>query len=190
MKMAFFAAAVAALVAPGIVAAQQGASRALDAPAELRTNAGGSLASATELVSLMNVTRVIDPMFQQMMPVMVDNMANALLAAPKALAALKAKLSDPIAETAAKAVLSEELTASLRGRYTAIADETAKEYVVTFTEAHLQSMFYFYSNGGGAKMLAAQPRLQQALSERGRAMGMSAAQEAIPKAITRITAAC
>ena len=148
----------------------------------------GTEASATKLVQLMKVEVVLDTMFQQMTPVMTGQVLTATAQAPGAPAAIKARLTDATARARAESIMGEEMMRSLRKRYPQIANATAKEYAATFSEADLQAAIAFYQSPAGQRFVAAQPKLQAALSSQGQAIGMAAGAEAVPAALARIEA--
>ncbi|EZP54963.1 MULTISPECIES: DUF2059 domain-containing protein [Sphingomonas] len=167
--------ATALLVAPEPVLAQAAAQP-------------GTIATARALVAQMRMERVLDPMFAQLMPLMVSNVENAMRADTAAPAALKARLATDAGRQQVGAIISEEFARAFRERYPAIAEATAEEYRKTFSESELTTILAFYRSPTGAKLLDAQPALQKALSEAGRGVGRDAAMAAFPKVQARLSA--
>lgn len=148
----------------------------------------GTVTSAAKLVQLLKLDGVLDTIFQQLTPMMTAQIMAALAQAPNAPAATKAIVADPAMRTKATAIMSEEIMKSLRKRYPEIAAATARQYAATLSEADLQAAIAFYQTPTGQRMIAAQPKLQAALSEHGKTIGATAGAEAVPAAILRIDA--
>lgn len=148
----------------------------------------GTVASAARLVQLLKLDGVLDMMFRQLTPMMTTQIMAALTQAPNAPAATKAIVADPAMRAKATAIMSEEIMKSLRRRYPEIAAASAREYAATLSEVDLQAAIAFYRTPTGQRMIAAQPRLQTALSEQGKVIGAAAGAEAVPAAILRIDA--
>lgn len=127
-------------------------------------------------------------MFRQLTPMMTAQIMAALTQAPNAPAATKTIVANPAMRAKAAAIMSEEIMKSLRKRYPEIAAATARQYAATLSEADLQAAIAFYQTPTGQRMIAAQPRLQAALSEQGKIIGAAAGAEAVPAAILRIDA--
>jgi hypothetical protein len=163
------------------------AGAALLAPTPALAQAGTE-ASATRLVQMMKLDSVLDTMFQQMTPVMTGQVLAALAQAPSAPAAVKARLTDAASRAQAEAIMGEEMMKSLRKRYPAIASATVKQYAATFSETDLQAAIAFYQSPAGQRFVAAQPKLQAAMSGQGHVIGMAAGAEAVPAALARIEA--
>ncbi|KQM62707.1 hypothetical protein ASE75_13865 [Sphingomonas sp. Leaf17] len=148
----------------------------------------GTVSSAATLVQLLKLDGVLDTMFRQLTPMMTAQIMAALTQAPNAPAATKTIVANPAMRAKAAAIMSEEIMKSLRKRYPEIAAATARQYAATLSEADLQAAIAFYQTPTGQRMIAAQPRLQAALSEQGKIIGAAAGAEAVPAAILRIDA--
>nr|AGU10549.1 Uncharacterized protein conserved in bacteria DUF2059 [uncultured organism] len=177
MRRLFCLIAAALLAAPVPVAAQV-------APAAT----AGSITTARAIVARMQIDRTMDPLFQQIMPLMTANVENAMLAAPNTPAPLKARLTTDDGRKQVGTIISEEFSAAFRQRYPDIAEAAAVEYSKLFSEPELAAILAFYTSPAGAKLLQAQPQLQQVLSEQGRALGREAGMIAIPRIQARLVA--
>jgi hypothetical protein len=168
IAVALLAAPVAAQVAPAATA--------------------GSITTARAIVARMQIDRTMDPLLQQIMPFMTTNVENAMLAASNTPAPLKARLATDDGRRQVGTIISEEFSAAFRQRYPDIAEAAAVEYSKLFSEPELAAILAFYTSPAGAKLLQAQPQLQQVLSEQGRALGREAGMIAIPKIQARLVA--
>ncbi len=148
----------------------------------------GTIQTARAIVARMQMERTLDPMFQQLMPLMVANVQNAMQNATDAPAPLKARLATESGRQQIGAIISEEFTAAFRQRYPDIGDAAAEEYRKAFSEPELLAILGFYNSPVGAKLLTLQPQLQKTLSEQGRAIGREAGIAAVPKIQARLTA--
>lgn len=148
----------------------------------------GTIQTARAIVAQMQMEKMLDPMFAQLMPLMVSNVENAMRANAAAPAPLKARLETETGRQQVGAIITEEFSNAFRARYADIREATAEEYRKTFTEAELAAILAFYRSPAGTKLVQAQPQLQQVLSQAGRAVGQDAAIAAFPKIQARITA--
>jgi hypothetical protein len=148
----------------------------------------GTIATARAIVSKLRIERTMDPMFQQIMPLMTANVENAMATAPKTPEFLKAKLKTEEGRKQIGDIISAEFTAAFREHYPDIAEGAAEEYRKLFSEPELKAILAFYTSPTGAKLLEALPQLQQVLSEQGRALGREAGMTAFPKIQARLAA--
>ena len=148
----------------------------------------GTIVTARAIVTQMQMERTLDPLFAQLMPLMVSNVENAMRAAPDTPAPLKARLATPAGQQQIGTIISGEFGDAFRQRYPDIREAAAEEYRKTFSEPELAAILAFYRSPTGAKLVQAQPQLQKALSEAGQAIGRQAAVAAIPKIQARIVA--
>ena len=148
----------------------------------------GSITTARAIVARLRIERTIDPMFQQIMPLMTSNVENAMLAASGTPDAIKAKLKTQDGRQQISAIIGEEFTTAFRQHYPDIAEGAAEEYSRLFSEAELKAILAFYTSPAGAKLIEALPQLQQVLSEQGRGVGREAGMTAFPKIQARLTA--
>ncbi len=148
----------------------------------------GTIGTARAIVTRMQMERTLDPMFQQLMPLMVANVQNAMQNATDAPAPLKTRLATEAGRQQIGAIISEEFTAAFRQRYPDIGDAAAEEYRKAFSEPELLAILSFYNSPVGAKLLTLQPQLQKTLSEQGRAIGREAGIAAVPKIQARLIA--
>ena len=148
----------------------------------------GSITTARAIVARMQIDRPMDALLQQIMPLMTANVENAMLAGADTPAPLKVRLKTDDGRKQVGTIISEEFGAAFRQRYPDIAAAAAVEYSKLFSEPELAAILAFYTSPAGAKLLQAQPQLQQVLSEQGRALGREAGMIAIPKIQARIVA--
>lgn len=173
-----------ALAAAGIsnMGAAQTASTAVTEPPAAR------LATATKIVTLMQIDRVVDTMFQQLTPTMTTSIFSAIEHAADAPTKVKVQLGDAGGRRAAETIMGEEIMKSFRARYPEIIAATAREYATSFTQPELDAILVFYQSPAGARLLELQPTMQAKLSEQGRKIGMAAGAEGVPRAIVQIEA--
>ena len=88
----------------------------------------GSIATARAIVSRMQIDRTMDPLLQQIMPLMTANVEHAILAAPNTPAPLKVRLKTDDGRKQVGAIISEEFSAAFRQRYPDIAEAAAVQY--------------------------------------------------------------
>ena len=149
---------------------------------------GGTVASATRLMGLLKIEGVLDTMFQQIAPLIASNVLSTAEKGPNAPAALKSRLADPKVRPDVERIMAEEVLKSYRARYPDLLAATARQYAATFSEADLTAAIAFYQSAAGQHFIAAQPRVQAAMSEEGRRIGMAVAETAISAALARIAA--
>jgi len=174
----------ATLLAAPLPAAAQVAPGAPVVPAAVP----GSIETARAIVARMQIERTMDPLFQQIMPLMISNVENAMLADAQTPDALKLRLKTDAGRKQVGAIISEEFTAAFRQRYSDIAAAAAEEYRKLFSEPELRAILAFYTSPAGARLLQAQPQLQQVLSAQGRVLGQKAGMAAFPKIQVRLAA--
>lgn len=160
----------------------------LASPAAAQTSAAGTITTARAIVARMQLDGVMDKMFEQVMPLMTANVVNAMQQDSSAPSALKARLSRKEGREQVSAIVADEFLKAIRARYPEFSEGAAEEYRKAFSEDELKSVLAFYSSPVGAKLLAIQPRLQQTLSEQGRAIGRDAGVAAFPKIKARLDA--
>lgn len=148
----------------------------------------GSISTARALVARMRMQRTLDPMFEQLMPLMVANVENAMQQSADAPATLKARLQVEDGRKQIGGIIAEEFMTAFRARYADIGEATAEEYRKAFSEPELKTILAFYTSPTGAKLLDIQPQLQKVLAEQGRAIGREAGMAAVPKIQARLTA--
>jgi len=148
----------------------------------------GSIKTAQAIVARQQQEQLLDTMFQQLMPLMVANVQNAIQNDATTPAALKERLKTDAGRKQVGSIIGEEFTSAFRQRYADIGEATAEEYSKLFSEPELVAILAFYSSPAGMKMLRLQPQLQKTLSEQGRALGREAGMAAVPKIQARLTA--
>ncbi|GAA0656760.1 hypothetical protein FHT00_002377 [Sphingomonas insulae] len=148
----------------------------------------GSIDTARAIVARMQIDRTMDPLFQQIMPLMISNVENAMLADARTPDPLKSRLGTDAGRKQVGTIIAEEFTAAFRQRYPDIGAAAAEEYRKLFSEPELRAILAFYTSPAGAKLLQAQPQLQQVLSEQGRVLGREAGMAAFPRIQARLAA--
>ena len=148
----------------------------------------GTIETSRAIVAKLNISRTLDPLFAQLMPLMVANVENAMAIGNDIPPALKRRLNSDDGRKQIGVIISEEFMAAFRTRYADIAEALAEEYRKSFDETELTTILAFYRSNAGAKLLMLQPQFQQTLSEQGRALGREAGAIAGPKIEARIAA--
>lgn len=163
------------------VAAQTG-------PTEPTPDAGGRIETARALVGKMNIDRMLDFQFTNLMPLVTGNLLGVMQTAPDAPSGIKQVLATEEGRAKVRAIASEEMLAAMRARYPDIREAAAEEYRRNFSEADLKAIVAFYDTSAGQHWLALQPQLQQRLAEFGKGMGRDAGMAAFPKIRARVEA--
>lgn len=171
----------AALASAGLPAAAQAqATNAQQQP--------GTIKTGRAIVARMQIDRTLDPMFQQLMPLMVANVEHAMADATDTPAALKTRLKNGSGRAQVGTIIAEEFTAAFRHLYPDVGEAAAEQYSKLFSEPELAAILAFCASPAGAKLLALLPELQKTMAEQGRALGRDAGIAAIPKIQARLTA--
>jgi len=144
-----------------------------------------ALASAKKLLGMMHLEQTIDRMMGSMVPVMAPAILGMLEHEDTTRAVMEKMESQPDGRKRLMAIFSDEFLKSLRARYPSIIDSAAQEYAATFSARELDQAIAFYSTPTGAKFLALQPQLQQAVGTRAGAIGREAGMEAGQRAMLR-----